>query len=235
MPLLVSPESGTTLFVFARAPEPGRVKTRLIPAVGAEVAALLHAAFLDDVCRLTRGLAERRVLAVAGPIDHPHLVAVAAREGIECVAQVEGDLGARMEFALHGALAAGAHRAVVIGSDSPHLPPLLLARAVAALDAVDVVVGPAEDGGYWTIGLRAPFPSLFEGIGWGGPTVLAATTARLREGRIAHALCDPFWDVDEPADLARLRRELAADPSAARAPATRAALEGWAFDRAGLR
>lgn len=214
----------TTLVIFARAPEPGRVKTRLVPAVGAAAAARLHAAFVDDTCAMSRGLADRRVLAVAGDGDDRFLRALADREGIAAVAQADGDLGDRMHAALAAALAAGADAALVIGTDAPALPRRLLARAVDELARAEVVLGPAADGGYWTIGLRAPRPELFRGVAWGTPSVLAETRARLAALALPHVLLDEHWDVDTPADLARLAASLAADPDPRLAPATRAAL-----------
>jgi glycosyltransferase A (GT-A) superfamily protein (DUF2064 family) len=129
-----------------------------------------------------------------------------------------------MADAIERGLEAGAARVCILGSDSPLLPREHLRRAIATLDQVEVVIGPAEDGGYWLIGARRAVPSLFTGMAWGTPAVLATTQARLDALAISYALADPFWDVDEPTDLERLRRALRADPTAACAPATRAAL-----------
>ena len=198
------------------------MKTRLAAAVGAENAALLHAAFVDDVCALTRGTAARRVLAVAGEVDHPALRAIAEREGMERVAQGEGDLGARMSAAIERGLGDGAERVAIVGSDSPVLPPHMVVNAFALLRAAEVVLGPAEDGGYWIVGARRAVPWLFEGIAWGTAGVLEASERRLRERGAVYGLVERFWDVDEPADLERLRGALAEEPDAA--PASRAAL-----------
>jgi rSAM/selenodomain-associated transferase 1 len=214
-----------SLTIFARAPEPGRVKTRLVPAVGEQGAAALHAAFVDDVCALTRSLGARRVLAAAGPIDHPHLAALAAREGIPLVGQGEGDLGARMDRAIGRALDEGARAAFILGSDSPALAPPLLGDAFALADAVDVVLGPADDGGYWTVGARRRVTELFTEMAWGTPAVLQATVDRLARGARSFALAGRAWDVDQPEDLARLADFLEVNPAAA--PASREALKLW--------
>jgi rSAM/selenodomain-associated transferase 1 len=203
------------------------VKTRLIAAVGEAGAALLHGAFVDDVCRLTRGVAER-VLCVAGTIDHPLLVGLAAREAIPIAPQATGDLGARMSAAIAGALGT-AERVCIVGTDSPALPAAHVARAFAALDDAEVVIGPAEDGGYWIVGARRPCPEIFAGVAWGTPSVLAETRALLDRHRVRYALADPFWDVDTPGDLERLARVIAADPDVA--PASRAALAAWRHGR----
>src|SRR4051812_19321568 len=152
--------SDTLLYVFARAPEPGRVKTRLVPAVGAEGAAALHAAFIDDVCALSGGVASRRVLSVAGDPDHPELVRIAAREGMERVRQPDGDLGARLASAIADGIGAGASRVAIIGTDSPSLPTQSLVDAFELLRDAAIVIGPADDGGYWLVGAREPVPWL---------------------------------------------------------------------------
>src|SRR5437870_2071320 len=110
---------GTLLYVFARAPEAGRVKTRLIPSLGGAGAAALHVALLDDTLAASRDVAERRVLAVAGDPHQPSLVDLAVRESVELTAQCEGDLGARMAGAMVAGLDTGAERVAIIGSDAP--------------------------------------------------------------------------------------------------------------------
>lgn len=210
------------LYIFARAPEPGRSKTRLIPRLGAAGAAALNAAMIEDVLALTRAVGARRVLAAADRPDHPFLAEMAAREGIPVVAQCEGDLGARMAAALAAGLNE-AERVCIIGSDSPTLLPAQIAAAFARLDTADVVLGPAEDGGYWLIGSRRPLGQVLADTVWSTPTVLATTRARVEQAGLRVALADLHWDVDEPSDLERLGRVLAAEPRLA--PATRAALE----------
>lgn len=212
----------TLLYVFARAPEPGRVKTRLIPAVGAAGAARLHEAFVDDVCARTRGAAARRVLSVAGDPAHPALVALAAREGMAIEPQGEGDLGARMRGAIEAGLAGGAERVAIVGGDVPLLPPAGVRAAFDALAQNDVVLAPAADGGYWLVGARRLVPSIFEGMAWGTASVFRESEARLRADGIRFAVGAEAWDVDEPADLRRLAAALEGDPAAA--PATRRAL-----------
>jgi hypothetical protein len=99
---------------------------------------------------------------------------------------------------------------LAIGVDAPHLPAAFLAEAVAALAAdAEVVLGPADDGGYYLIGLAAPVPELFQAIPWGTPGVLAATLAAVRRRGLHLRLLPPCFDVDAPADLERLRAVLA--------------------------
>jgi len=203
----------TAILVFARAPVAGEAKTRLIPALGAAGAAALHERLVD------RALATA-VAAAVGPVElcctpddpHPALVALARAHGAGLAAQGPGDLGARMNAALRRALA-GARAAIVIGSDCPALTPQHLREAAAALAAgVDAVLAPAEDGGYVLIGLKRAAPSLFERVAWGGPAVMAETRARLAALGLRWQALETLWDVDRPADLDRLPRELRRGP-----------------------
>jgi rSAM/selenodomain-associated transferase 1 len=199
----------TPVLVFAKAPVAGEAKTRLIPALGAAGAAALHERLVD------RALATA-VAAAVGPVElcctpddpHPALAALARMHGASLAAQGAGDLGARMNAAFRRALA-GAPAAIVIGCDCPALTPEHLRAAAAALaGGVDAVLAPAEDGGYVLIGLARGAPSLFERIAWGGPTVMAETRARLAALGLRWQELATLWDVDRPADLDRLPREL---------------------------
>lgn len=209
----------STLVIFARAPRLGEVKTRLAATIGAERALALYEAFVDDTCALTQGLGARRVLAIAGDLDHPRVRQLARSQRVAVESQGDGDLGERMARAIAAYLAAGP--VVIIGSDAPTLPRAHLHRALDALMGSDVVIGPSDDGGYYLIGARVAVPELFAGVRWSTPEVLAATLARL--GARSHALLPPWHDVDSAEDLARLERELAALPPSV-APATRRVL-----------
>ena len=200
----------TAILVFAKAPVPGEVKTRLAPALGAAGAAALHA-------RLVARTLETAGAAATGPVtlccapdaSHPVLVELARMHGAALAAQGPGDLGDRMHAAFRRSLA-GAPAAIVIGCDCPALAPAHLREAAAALaGGDDAVLAPAEDGGYVLLGLRRAEQSLFDGIGWGGPTVLEATRARLAALGLRWRELETLWDVDRPEDVARLRREIA--------------------------
>lgn len=191
------------LMVFAKAPTPGAVKTRLAPRLGPAGAARLHAAFVRDV--VERHTAVDRALVVwrAGDLADPFWTTLGA-----ALAEQEGpDLGARMAHAFARTLGP-ADRALVLGTDSPTLPPGLVDAALADLRDVDAVIGPACDGGYWGLGLRAPQPALFEGVPWGTDAVLRATLDRLAAAGLRTRVL-PFWyDVDRPEDLDLLRAHL---------------------------
>lgn len=190
------------LAILAKAPVPGLAKTRLVPALGVDGAAALQH-------RLTVRAVETAAAANVGPLRlwatpdtaHPSFATLAARLPLVLTRQPEGDLGARML----AAFAAANGPALVIGTDCPALAPAHLRDCAAALrDGIEVVAIPAEDGGYVLIGMRRPIPALFCAMPWGSTDVMAETRRRLARG--GHAWREParLWDVDHPADLARL-------------------------------
>jgi uncharacterized protein len=175
------------VLVFSRAPRPGAVKTRLVPRLGEWRAARLHSRMTAHALRTARA-------AGCGPV-----------ELCDTTKQRGADLGARMHRALSHALRR--HRgAIVIGADCPALRPADLVRAARALaGGCDVVLAPAEDGGYVLIGARRVAPAFFTDIEWGGASVYAATVAKLEALGLRWRALRTLWDVDRPEDLARLR------------------------------
>ena len=192
------------LLVFARAPVPGAVKTRMIPVLGASGAAALYARMLERTLKTACTAAIAPVeLWCAPDSGDPAFATAKTRWGVALHDQTQGDLGERMHQAL-GAALNGRQKAVLVGCDCPALSAAALDAAFAALDDHDVVLGPAEDGGYVLIGVRRLSPVLFEGIAWGGDRVLRQTRSRLVAlGWRWHEL-PMLWDVDRPEDLARL-------------------------------
>lgn len=190
----------TTLCIFVKAPRPGAVKTRLAATIGAEAAAELAHAFFRDTLALAQRLASARVV-VALSSDGTTLPDVPAP--IEVWPQGDGDLGARLERALRRALAE-TPRALAIGTDSPGLPLSVVERASSSLERHDAVIGPAEDGGFYLLGLKRCPPGLLAGLPWSAADTRACTLARLRERRFSVDLLAPWFDVDVAADLDRL-------------------------------
>lgn len=196
--------SGTCIMVFARAPVPHACKTRLIPALGAQGAAELHAKLVRRALRAACGAGAKTVELWCTPaIHHPFFVQCTQEYPIELRLQGEGDLGARMFDALTLALNTHAS-AIVIGADIPALDAAYLRAAMAALQKAPAVFGPAEDGGYVLVGMREARRELFQGVDWGGPLVMAQTRARLASLRWQAAELSPLWDLDRPDDLQRL-------------------------------
>lgn len=197
------------MLVFARAPLAGRVKTRLQPRLGVAAAMRLH-------LRLMRQALRTAMAARCGPVEL-HLSAP-HRLFRKMKPQRGADLGERMRRALQAALRR--HRAaILIGSDCPALRPRDLRRAARLLAGnCDVVLGPAEDGGYVLIGARRSSPVLFSGIAWGGPSVYADTVARLDALGYRWRALRALWDVDRPEDLERLGGLRLASAARPRAP-----------------
>lgn len=195
----------SAILVFARAPVPGRAKTRLIPALGPEGAARLHRELVDHTLRQAAAVgAERLELWAAGDDAAGELAALAAVHGARLRQQAGADLGARMQAALADAVGQGGP-ALAVGSDCPWLDTAALAEAIARLATHDAVLGPADDGGYVLLGLHRVEPGLFAGLPWGTERVLGITRERLAAlGWSWHELASR-GDVDRPADLERLR------------------------------
>jgi rSAM/selenodomain-associated transferase 1 len=191
--------------VLAKAPIPGLAKTRLIPALGAAGAARLQR-------QLTRSAVHCAQQAQLGPVtlwctpdtQHRFFRALCATTGVNRLTQPDGDLGERMATAFrqhcrHGPL-------LLIGTDCPVLQPShLRAAARALMEDEDAVFYPAEDGGYVLVGLRQPQPALFAGMTWSHADVMNHTRARAHSQGLRLRELETLWDVDVPADLARLR------------------------------
>jgi len=175
------------VLVFSRAAVPGRVKTRLVPRLGEWRAARLHARLTRHALRIARA-------AACGPVE---LYDTSKQRG--------ADLGERMYRALAGALRR--HRgAIIIGADSPALPARNLLRAARWLaGGCDVVLVPAEDGGYALIGAKRASPLMFSGIAWGGSDVYETTVRKLVSLGYRWRSLERVWDVDRPEDLERLQ------------------------------
>jgi rSAM/selenodomain-associated transferase 1 len=190
--------------ILAKAPVPGFAKTRLIPVLGAKRAALLQARLIERAIETASRSAVGPVTLWATPDDSdPLFRALRTQHGLALARQGEGALGARMLTAMtavHGPV-------LVMGTDCPALTREHLRAAADILRrGTDVVILPAEDGGYVVIGMRAPQPAVFEApISWGSARVIGETRRRLRRLRLTWQ--EPFmlWDIDLPADVERLR------------------------------
>ena len=198
MPRKPSQHLPINIAILSRAPVPGQTKTRLFPALGPAGAAELHRRLLHKTVRTA-------MAADIGPVTlwctpdttHPEFSACQQLGPLRLRSQVEGDLGQRM-------LATIASPTLIIGTDCPLLSVEILAQAATALLDHDAVLIPAADGGYVLIGLRQPHPAVFADITWGSASVLDSTRQRLQQVGYSWSELPTLWDVDEPADLARL-------------------------------
>jgi uncharacterized protein len=197
--------ANTDLIVFAKAPVPGRVKTRLEPALGTAGAAALAERLLAHAVSvgLSAGFAEVELCA-APDASHPAFSQLAARHArLQWGVQGEGDLGARMHRALTRRLTSRG-RVLLIGTDAPSLDAAMLQEAAQALVDHDAVFVPALDGGYALVGLVRPRPELFEGIAWSTPRVMDETRQRARAAGVRWIELPAVADIDEPGDLIHL-------------------------------
>lgn len=217
------PENDTALVIIARYPEPGKTKTRLARAIGNETAAGLYHAFLIDLAQRFAKQPYALHWAYTPPeMDYQKFVATLAPDDAErmrCFAQQGADLGERLLHAFQHTHKQGFQRTILIGSDSPHIGLDIIQRAHEALDDADVVLGPADDGGYYLIAMRAPY-DVFTGIPMSTDVVARMTIEAAQRQGLRVRQIDTLSDVDELPDLLRLTRLLAVDSS--RAPATAA-------------
>lgn len=186
--------------IMAKAPIPGLSKTRLIPSIGAHAAAVLQERLTERTVATARAAAIGPAMLWCAPdLSHPSFRELLTRHAVTLKRQPAGDLGVRMR-----AVIAGSGRpTLVIGTDCPALTSDHLRAAATALQNADIVLTPAEDGGYVLIGAHAAHPQLFADIAWGGPTVLAATRQRIAALGLKSIELPTLWDVDTEADLAR--------------------------------
>jgi rSAM/selenodomain-associated transferase 1 len=189
--------------VLAKAPLPGFAKTRLIPALGAEGAALLQARLVEHAVATACAARIGPVTLWGAPDEsHPLFQAIGARLGVALASQDGGDLGERML----AAVAAADMPVLVIGTDCPALTADHLRAAADILrGGADAAIIPAEDGGYALIGLRAPARALFSEMHWSVPSVMEETRRRLRDLGMRRREPVTLWDLDLPQDLERLR------------------------------
>lgn len=191
--------------VFAREPRLGGVKTRLAGEIGPQQALNLYRAMLARLgALLNRGKLAEWDLWVTSNSSHKDFLSICNKTNI--FIQDGNDLGARMDFAIQQALLESHVESVIlIGTDCPALTEDYLEQALLALESgVDVVLGPAEDGGYVLVGMRRVLPAVFEDMPWGSDQVLQRTLEALRAHDLSHRLLDVLWDVDRPEDLTRL-------------------------------
>jgi rSAM/selenodomain-associated transferase 2/rSAM/selenodomain-associated transferase 1 len=194
--------------VFARFPEAGQTKTRLIPALGPVRAAQLQTALIRRTLDVARKICSARPCDLEVRFAGGDRSCMCGMFGADTqyVAQKGAGLGNRLEHAVTTAFLEGAKRVLVIGTDCPELEPPILDEAFEALTHADVVLGPAIDGGYYLIGLRVNRPELFRGIDWGTEHVLRQTLQSARHARSSVRQLRPLSDVDYPEDLLACRR-----------------------------
>jgi len=192
------------LQVFAKAPEPGLVKTRLIVDIGEQAACEAYLELLQNTLKLADGHSSLTELYCAPDDRHDFFQQSLTSYRLSLCVQRGADLGERMLSALQQGLQ-GHQKVVLIGADCPLLTEQYLDQAFAALDQVDVVLGPAEDGGFVLIACKVSHRKMFAGVRWGESSVLKSTLAALDQQGLSYRLLATLWDVDRIEDLRRWR------------------------------
>jgi uncharacterized protein len=213
----------TALVIMARYPQVGTTKTRLARAIGSEETVRLYRAFLTD---LAHKFANREydlhwAYSPAG-VDYQAFIATLAPSLLGCMIcfpQQGADLGERLHHVFRWTQERGFGRTIVIGSDSPHIGLASIAHAEQALDEADIVLGPADDGGYYLIAMRQPY-DVFSGIPMSTSVVRRLTMEMAQHQGLTVQLIESLFDVDELPDLLRLAQVLEADSTLAPATAT---------------
>lgn len=194
------------LGVFVKPWRPGRAKSRLAGTVGPLAAALLYARMVRWLLVRWSRIGDERWLYCAPDLEKPWRPPDIL-DSWRCRYQVGNDLGERLQRAMLEAHCV-ADRVLIVGTDSPTLPDAWLERAWQWLAEVPVVIGPADDGGYYLIGCRRNVGDLWSGISWGGPDVLHQTLDRLEQLRLCYRLLPDWYDIDHFEDLKRLANDL---------------------------
>ncbi len=192
-----------TLIMVTRFPRPGRTKTRLIPVLGAAGAAQLQRCMTELLVERLHAVCDRASLTFEVHFADGSFAEMChwLGHGLILKPQSAGNLGQRLQAAFQQGFQENGHPILMVGSDCPGLDEEHITQALAALNDHDVVLGPAQDGGYYLIGLRQPHPGLFENISWGQSCVLAETMERAALQGLSVALLDPLGDIDRPEDL----------------------------------
>jgi uncharacterized protein len=201
---------GAALVIFAKAPIPGQVKTRLCPPLTPDEAATLHGSFVLDTLERTRTVVAKlklpfdRYLACSPASNAVFFKIMEERQSVKLIDQEGDNLGARMNRAFETIFARGYQHVLIVGTDVPSLPLEYYRQALTLLDEHDVVVGPALDGGYYLIGLNKPMPALFENIPWSTDRVLSLTHEKAKGLGLRIGLLPEWRDIDTIDDLGAL-------------------------------
>ncbi len=198
--------------LFAKAPRPGRVKTRLVPPLAHDEAAAFARLCLEETLRRFPDSVPARWTLFLDEPPEAWLSEIAAARGVVIASQGEGDLGERLTRAFRGLLEDTAC-AVMIGADSPTLDPAWITSALARLESADVVLGPARDGGCYLIGTRRAPGTMLDEIAWGSSRVCDQIRDRARGAGATLAMLPEWYDLDEAGDLERAARDVHACPA----------------------
>src|SRR3984885_7630531 len=219
-----SSRSDRVLVIMAKAPRPGEVKTRLTPSLSPASVAAFYCCLLEDTLALARSLSNVELAIMCPDSDVTELAQLAGNEA-SVVEQTGEGLAAGLTSGFAHFEAGHQRRIIAFNSDSPPLPRSVLEDAFETLTAHDVVVGPTHDGGYYLVGAKASYLTLFAGDGMGTSSALERFLSRARALELSVGFANPFYDIDVVDDLTRLAEELRLAP--ARATRTATWLKEW--------
>lgn len=189
-----------TLLIFIKNPELGKAKTRLAQSVGPERALKIYEALLQHTCQVAQSVDAQRMLFYSTFVDEEDQW---PNQDFAKYLQVAGGLGERMAAAFAQAFAEGGGPVLIIGSDCAQLTPAIVEQGIQSLETHDFVIGPAEDGGYYLIGMREFHPEVFQNITWSTEEVLPQTLAIIGSRKWSHHLLPVLSDIDYEEDWAK--------------------------------
>ena len=218
------PSPNRTLVIMAKAPKLGMVKTRLNQSLPSAAVTALYRCLLEDTGALAKSLTRVEAAIMCPESDQDELKHLLG-DAVQIVAQKGEGLAAGLTSVFRRFTAAGQHHVIAFNSDSPHLAPAVLDSAFDILATHDVVVGPTHDGGYYLVGAKAAYPSLFEGDGMGTGSALDRMLTRTKALELSTGFTERFYDIDVANDLILLAKELRLAPT--KAPRTAAWFNEW--------
>ncbi|MFQ5956218.1 MAG: TIGR04282 family arsenosugar biosynthesis glycosyltransferase [Candidatus Brocadiales bacterium] len=189
------------LIAFVKYPEPGKVKTRLAKTVGAEVAACFYKVMAEDIVRRLKGCRQYKTIIFFNPPRRASDIKDWLGGDLSYIKQSGQDLGEKISNAFGVVFDSGARRAVVIGTDCLGITQGIITKTLRHLGENDVVIGPAQDGGYYLLGLSQYIPELFDSVDWSTDKVFQQTLDKAKRLNLSIAVLEPLKDVDEPTDI----------------------------------
>lgn len=191
-----------SIVMFSKAPEPGKVKTRLTSHMSDLDAASFHEAFVVDTLDTIVSLENAETYIACHPDkEHRFFGEIEEHFNIKTFSQEGGDLGERMENAFRYLRKIGHKEILIIGSDSPTLPAEIVDEAFEKLKKYELVIGPSHDGGYYLIGISGRIPDLFSGIDWGTDKVFEETIKKAKESKLDFSILPLWYDIDTIKEL----------------------------------
>lgn len=195
------------LILFTRVPLPGQTKTRLMPFLTAEECVGLHTVFLKDILQKVQQV-DAALFVFYTPRDQEALLKQVIGQQIPCMPQTGEDLGQRMKHAIGSVLRQGFQRVVLMGTDIPQICPETIEQAFDSLQNSEIVINPTLDGGYYLIGMKQEYDSIWQIERYGTNTVIRDTLQHLEREQLRTAVGPRYYDVDEKEDLSRLYDEM---------------------------